>query len=109
MHLLDAGLLEDAHTLASFFPVTTDIRDDGDTGEAPREAAAAAIAPERAAEYVIRLNEFVKNKLKRAEKRGIGKDEYKDGLVYQERKQVLGGVLKTGGRPWNRRCARCLA
>lgn len=55
------------------------------------------------------IGKFVKSALHRAKERKIGKDDYKDGLVYQERKEVLDGVLKTGGRSWIRRCTRCHA
>ncbi len=93
--------------MANFFPRSSHSGEDGD-GE-PDDDAAARIAPETAGDYIVRLGKYVKDAVHQAKKSRIVKDAYKDGLVYQERKELLDGVLRTGGRPWMRKCARCLA
>lgn len=70
---------------------------------------AGKIAPETAGEYIVRMDNFAKSAVHKAKKRGAGKDDYKDGLVYQERRELLDGFLRPGSRPWMRRCGRCSA
>ncbi len=80
-------------------PATTD-------GELPdTDAIATALPAETAAEFVVRMEEYVRYQLKMAKKRGGVKDEYKDGLVYEERKRVL---HEFGKKNWGR-CTRCTA
>ena len=95
--------------MAQLFPRSQDSPDDGDDAGNKRDIEAAAIASETAGEYIVKLGQFVKNTLKEVRKRGIRQDDYKDGLVYQERKETLDGVFRTGGRSWMRKCTRCHA
>ena len=107
IRLLDAGLLEEAHHIANFLPVSQDTRDEGDGTE--RETQGGQVAPQNAAEHIIKVDKYVKGALAMAKKQAIGKDEYKDGLVFEERRALLDGVFKQTGRPWARKCSRCHA
>jgi len=76
------------------------------SGEAAdEETIAAAIPAETAAEFIVRMEGYVKHHLHSAKKRGGVKDEYKDGLVYEERKRVLHDF---GRKAWGK-CTRCSA
>lgn len=107
IRLLDAGLLEEAHYVASLHPSMSEEQLPATTNSlAPdEEMVAAAIPKETAAEFVVRMEEYVKYQLHIAKKRGGVKDEYKDGLVYEERKRVLHDFGRKG---WVK-CARCTA
>ena len=109
IQLLNAGLLEEAHNIANLFPCTHDPHDEADNEPESQEATATKVPPQTAAEYIVRIRGFVKTSLHVAKKKGIGRYDYKDGLVFQERREVLDGVFKTAGRPWRGRCTRCNA
>lgn len=100
LRLLDAGCLEEAHYVANFHPVSKagPTKDDGEEDED------ADVPAETAAEFILRMETYVKVVLKSKKKRGV-RDDYKDGLVYEERKRVL---HEFGKKVWNR-CAHCQA
>lgn len=100
LRLLDAGCLEEAHTVANFHPVTKDAPKDGDT----QEDMDAGVAAETAAEFIQRMDEYVRQVLKH-KKRKHERDNYKDGLVFEERKRVLN---EFGKKPWAK-CSHCQA
>ncbi|KAL7423169.1 hypothetical protein Q5752_002469 [Cryptotrichosporon argae] len=92
LRLLDAGCLEEAHIVAGMFPVAKSAAEP--KGELETDAIDDDVVPaEGAAEFIIRLESYVKTVLRAKHKRGA-KDEYKDGLVFEERKRVLGEFSK---------------
>lgn len=75
-----------------------------------KKAKPTTIDPETAADFIVKLQKYVKVQLHRAAKKGSGvKDEYKDGLVYTERRALLDDVLRVQQRPWRVKCSRCYA
>lgn len=65
------------------------------------------IAAETAAEFIVRLENFTNAALAMGRKKGAGKDDYKDGLVYEERKMLLAEFVKACVQ--YKKCARCNA
>lgn len=56
---------------------------------------------------MVRMDNFVEQAMQYARAKGLGKDEYKDGLVYEERKRVLADFVRAA-QGW-KRCSRCQA
>jgi hypothetical protein len=118
LRLLDAGLVEQAHEIANMFPDPVaddeeDLEDDelegGGSGSKKkgRRGESSAMPAQNAAEFIVRIDKFVKHHLALAKKRGGVKDEYKDGLVYEERKATLQQALVAAKKP--KKCLRCAA
>jgi DNA-directed RNA polymerase I subunit RPA1 len=102
IRLLDAGLVQQAHQVGEQSPAAAKV-----AGDEEGDEAAADIPAERAAEFVVRIEQFVAQALDYARKMGRTSDEYKDGLVYEERKRVLAEFIKAA-QGW-KRCSRCQA
>ncbi|WOO77423.1 DNA-directed RNA polymerase I subunit rpa1 [Vanrija pseudolonga] len=102
LRLLDAGLLEESHYVANFRPQT------GDRGAAAEDAeeedADVSVPAETAAEFILRMELYVKTVLK-AKKARDNRDDYKDGLVFEERRRVLN---EFGKKIWSK-CSHCQA
>ena len=81
-----------------------DPEEEGTKAKKPRVQ---AVDAKTAAEAIERLKAYVAHELSRARKRGGKKDDYKDGLVYTERRVLLDDVLKVQQRPWRVKCSRC--
>ena len=103
--LLDAGLLEAAHQVASLVPTAGRSKADSDDEEGGEGGG--SIPAETAAEVMVRINKYVEASLKIAKRQGKGKDEYKDGLVFEERQKVLAEFARQSSQ-W-KKCSRCLA
>ncbi|ORY24297.1 putative DNA-directed RNA polymerase I 190 kDa polypeptide [Naematelia encephala] len=109
LQLLDAGLAEESHVINQLIPIEKG-EDEGDDEDDQRKGAAAAqLSAQTAAEYILRIENFTKHALSIAKRKGTGKDAYKEGLVFEERKQVMHETLAASGKPWARRCLRCQA
>lgn len=114
IRLLDAGLIAESHEVAKFVPTARDEEPEEEEEteggkKKDKKAKGATIDPQTAADFIVKLQKYVKGQLHRAAKRGGTKDEYKDGLVYTERRALLDEVLRVQQRPWRVRCSRCLA
>ncbi|CAK9780803.1 beta and beta-prime subunits of DNA dependent RNA-polymerase [Cutaneotrichosporon oleaginosum] len=101
LRLLDAGCLEEAHYVAHLAPNAGASKGD-EEGEA--DDADANVSAESAAEFILRIETYVKQVLKLRKKKDE-RDAYKDGLVYEERRRVL---QEFGKKIWNR-CSHCQA
>lgn len=101
--MLDAGCLEEAHYVANFHPVTKD-KGSKEEGDPTEEDMDSAVPAETAAEFILRMEEYVKAVLKHKKKKHV-RDDYKDGLVFEERKRVL---HEFGKKLWAR-CSHCQA
>jgi len=97
LRLLDAGCLEEAHYIADFHPVTKS--KDGDEDVADQDVAA-----ESAAQFIVRMEQYVKAVLKSKKKKHV-RDDYKEDLVFQERRKVLNEF----GKKAYARCSHCTA
>lgn len=106
--LLDAGLIEAAHDVGRQSPSgSSEAQNNADDIEDQGEETA-EIPAETAAQFVKRLVAFTDNALAQARRTGAGgKDDYKDGLVYEERKALLSTFVKALVG-W-KRCQRCQA
>ena len=94
--------------MANFFPISQDTEDP--KGEQDESGGGSfPVMPQVAGEYIAKVEAFVKDALRKARKQGVGRNDYKDGLVYQERREILNAFFMIGGRSWLRRCARCTA
>lgn len=104
--LLDHGLLTDSLALANmsaaivFATLAPDADDDGDAREEKEEKEA-----ENEEHYIARLESFVRDAIRRGGKAAEGRDSYKDGLVYEERKKVISEFAKKGYK----KCQKCKA
>jgi DNA-directed RNA polymerase I subunit RPA1 len=111
--LLDAGLVEQAHEIANMFPdPVEDEEDDGEEIEGGakrkkgRRGESSAMPAQSAAEFMVRIDKFVKHHLALAKKQGAGvRDEYKDGLVYEARKATLHQALSAAKKA--KKCLKC--
>lgn len=90
-------MLAEAHYIAEFHP-TTKTKDDEE------DAVDASLPAESAAEFILRMEQYVKAVLKQAKKKHV-RDDYKDDLVFQERRRVLNEF----GRKAYARCSHCTA
>ncbi|WVR06374.1 hypothetical protein IAU60_003405 [Kwoniella sp. DSM 27419] len=110
IRLLDAGLLTESYDVAAIFakamgtPMNTN---DADEDEEPGTSAPKTISKENAAELIVRVDAYVSAQLEAARKSGTssGRDSYKDGLVFEERKRLLAEFSK---KNWAK-CSRCSA
>lgn len=105
--MLDAGLIEAAHIVgqqsmtggSNSKPGAKDSEGEEDEEEVPAETAE---------EFIKRIETFTMDALVRARQSGAGgKDDYKDGLVYEERKSILSEFVKACAG-W-KRCMSCHA
>ena len=107
IRLLNAGLIKESHDVAHLLPKTHDTSNEDDEGPG---AGSGAVPVETAAEHIVKLEDYVRYKLHQANKRGGGKDDYRDGVVYEERRALLEEVLKgDSSRSWRTKCSRCRA
>ena len=96
--------MQHAHQLAQQSPQGAK-QAEGEDGEA--DDAMAEIPAESAADFMHRMDQFVNVAIAMARQQGRGNDEYKDGLVYEERKRVLAEFVKAA-QGW-KKCTRCNA
>ena len=81
-----------------------------DEEEQAGPSAGAAVPLETAKDHIAKLQNYVKFHLHNAKKRGLVRDNYRNGVVYEERKTVLEEVLKgESSRAWRNKCSRCQA
>ena len=65
---------------------------------------------ETANDHIAKLDNYVKFQLHDAKKRGIVRDDYRNGVVYEERRALLEEVLKGPiSQAWKKKCSRCQA
>lgn len=76
-------------------------------GRKGRRGESSTMPAQSAAEFIVRIEQFVRHHLSLAKKRGGVKDEYKDGLVYEERKATLHQALSAAKK--SKKCLRCAA
>lgn len=69
------------------------------------DAEVANTTAESAAEFIDRIEQFCSIALKQARRAGRGRDDYKDGLVYEERKRLFADFIKAAQN--YKRCYRC--
>jgi DNA-directed RNA polymerase I subunit RPA1 len=103
LRLLDAGCLEEAHYVAHLAP-TGSASKRTEEGDAVEEDDDADVSAESAAEFILRMDTYVKQVLKHKKKQNV-RDAYKDVLVYKERQDVIKEFSK---KIWNR-CSHCQA
>ncbi|BEI90820.1 uncharacterized protein CcaverHIS019_0308900 [Cutaneotrichosporon cavernicola] len=103
LRLLDAGCLEEAHYVVHLAPSASASKQAED-GDPTDEDADADVSAESAAEFILRIETYVKQVIKHKKKKNE-RDAYKDGLVYEERRRVL---QEFGKKIWNR-CSHCQA
>lgn len=60
---------------------------------------------EKEEDYIKRMEEFVRSAIRAGGKQAEGRDSYKDGLVYDERKRVISEFAKKGYK----KCQKCKA
>lgn len=77
------------------------------TEEEDGDEAGQDVPAERAAEFIVRIEQFVATALEHSRRLGQTSDDYKDGLVYEERKRVMNEFIKAA-QGW-KRCSRCQA
>jgi DNA-directed RNA polymerase I subunit RPA1 len=112
LKLLDAGLLEQSHLVSTIVPSAKSREDDGsgdeDAGAGARGGVnGGRIAADDAAEIMIRIDKFTETALRQARADKRSRDNYKDGLVYEERKKLLAEFARKSAE-W-KKCTRCLA
>ena len=103
--LLDHGLLTDSLALAGMSAaiVFATIGADDDEGNDKEEKDEKEAETE--AHYIARLEDFVRDCIRKGGKAAEGRDSYKDGLVYEERKKVISEFAKKGYK----KCQKCKA
>lgn len=104
--LLDHGLLTASLELVKFAPHHTPIPGakraaslgdgDDDAEDRPEESEA---------DYIERIEDYVKDAITQAGGLAVSRDSYKDGLVYDERRKVISEFGKKGYK----KCNRCKA
>ncbi|WVQ96644.1 hypothetical protein IAU59_003749 [Kwoniella sp. CBS 9459] len=114
IRLLDAGLMTESHDVAAIFAKALGtsskagdeeaLGEDEEIGAGP---ASKSISKENAAELIVRVDAYVSAQLDSARKlgNGNGRDSYKDGIVFEERKRLLHEFSK---KNWAK-CSRCSA
>ena len=102
--LLDHGLLTDSLALANMSAaiVFATLDPDGEEDSKPEKEEREA---ENEEHYIARLEDFVRDAIRRGGKAAEGRDSYKDGLVYDERKRVISEFAKKGYK----KCQKCKA
>ncbi|ORX40060.1 hypothetical protein BD324DRAFT_254113 [Kockovaella imperatae] len=107
IQLLNAGLFKESHDVAHLMPKTQQADEDEEGGGG---GGATMVPVETAAEHIVKLDDFVRYALHQAKKHGAEKDNYRDGVVYEERRALLEEVLKgDSSRSWRTKCSRCRA
>jgi DNA-directed RNA polymerase I subunit RPA1 len=117
--LLNAGLLEEAREVAGMLPKTSstdadaDDDDDEEVAATPKKklgktdkAESSRQAAQAASEWIVQIEDYTDTQLAAARKRGVGRDSYKDGLVFEERRKTLRDFFNLA-RP--KKCTRCKA
>jgi DNA-directed RNA polymerase I subunit RPA1 len=94
--------LAESHHVAAINPLS---RDEGANGAGEDDTGEQSFPAEGIAEFIVRMENYVNHQLKAAAKVGGVRDEYKDGLVYEERKKVLSEFAKKTYA----KCNRCMA
>lgn len=106
LRLLEMGQLEAAFEITRISP-TQAKGGNGDDAQGSDDEEGGAVPAETAAELIIRIEKFVQQVLRKPRQAGQPKDQYKDGLVFEERKKVLAEFAREGTR--YKKCSRCLA
>jgi DNA-directed RNA polymerase I subunit RPA1 len=81
--------------------------DEEEEGGKGRRGESSTMPAQSAAEFMVRIQQFVKHHISLAKRSGGIKDEYKDGLVYEERKATLHQALSAAKK--SKKCLRCSA
>lgn len=101
------GLTEHAHHIAQLSPNPERNPGDAEDGEQGDAAGENDIPAESAAEFIQRMENFTNQAIALFHREGRTRDDYKDGIVYEERKRVLHEFVKLA-QGW-KRCTRCNA
>jgi DNA-directed RNA polymerase I subunit RPA1 len=109
--LLDHGLLTASLELAklsasiSFATIQPDADDDKDAAAEDTQEEKEEKEAESEESYIKRMEDFVRSAIRAGGKQAENRDQYKDGLVFEERKKVIGEFAKKGYK----KCQKCKA